>query len=303
MDKLTSMKVFCRVVMRENFSQAARELRLSPAMITKHVAGLEEELGIRLLNRTTRRVSTTEAGRRYFELCQQLLHDIDEAEASLTELGSKPRGQLRIAAPVDFGVLCLAPAIAAYLQTYPEIQIDIHYQDNKVNLIDEGYDLAIRIGALDDSNLIAQRVLPYPMVCCASPDYLKQHGTPRTPQDLKSHNCLTYAYSSSNNEWVFSKNNERFAIRVSGRLNANNGRAMVATAVQGVGIIMKPYFMIQDHIPNGELVPILTDYHSQAATVYAVYPHRQFLPAKISSFIDFIRHYFDQNNPMAGKGG
>jgi DNA-binding transcriptional LysR family regulator len=293
MDKLTSMKVFCRVVTRENFSQAARELRLSPAMVTKHIAALEEQLGIRLLNRTTRRVSATEAGLRYFDSCKRLLSDIEDAEASLSELGSTVSGQLRISAPMDFGVMHLSPAIGCYLNRYPKVQIDIDYQDRRIDLIEEGFDLAIRIGKLPDSSLVSQRIMPSRIVLCAAPAYLEQYGTPQTPQDLRDHNCLTYSYSSTNNDWLFKKGEERFSVKVSGRLNANNGRALVAAAVNGLGIVEKPYFMVQEYLQSGQLVELFEQYTHSEVNIYAVYTHRQFLPAKISTFVAFIKDYFN----------
>jgi len=296
MDKLTSMRVFCRVVTRENFSQAARDLHISPAMVTKHIASLEEQLNIRLLNRTTRTVSTTEAGERYYLIARNMLADLEDAESSLAELGSRPTGTLKISAPIDFGVLSLAPAIAHYLNLYPEVKIDISYQDKRVNLVEEGFDLAIRIGKLSDSTLVAQRIMPQRMLCCAAPAYLEAHGSPLVPTDLRQHNCLTYTYSATNNEWLFQKNNESSAVRVSGRLNANNGRAIVAAAVEGVGIILKPEFMVRDALESGQLIQVLDQYEIPSNNVYAVYPHRQYLPAKMSSFIDFLKtHFADQN--------
>ncbi|MEH6473664.1 MAG: LysR family transcriptional regulator [Halopseudomonas sp.] len=294
MDKLTSMRVFCRVATCGNFSQAARELRISPAMVTKHIASLESELSIRLLNRTTRKVSTTEAGERYLRLCQNLLSDIEEGEASLNELSQHPSGTLKLTAPVDFGVLKLAPAIANYLTRFPDVSIDINYQDRKVNLVEDGFDIAIRIGALPDSSLVAVPLITkHPLTCCASPGYLEQHGIPQHPADLRKHNCLTYSYSSTNNDWQFSNAGESHSIKASGSLNANNGRAMAAAAAQGVGIILKPQFMVQDFIDRGELVPILEDYQQPCSDVYAVYPHRRFLPAKMRSFIDYLKEYFN----------
>ncbi len=292
MDKLTSMKVFCRVAARESFSQAARDLHLSPAMVTKHVAFLESDLSIRLLNRTTRKVSTTEAGKRYYQHCLNLLSDIEEAEASLYEMGSRPRGLIKVSCPIDFGVLCLAPAIAIYLNRFPDVRIDINYQDRKISLVEEGFDLAIRIGLLEDSSLIAQRILPSPLICCASPAYLQSHPPLESPEQLKQHDCLTYAYSSTNNEWLFSKHQQRFAIKVKGRLNSNNGRASVAAARLGLGIILKPDFMVREYLDNGELVQLFSDYQTIDSQVYAVYPHRQFMPAKIKTFIAFLKEYF-----------
>ncbi len=292
MDKLTSMKVFCRVVSRENFSHAARDLSLSPAMVTKHVAFLEQELGIRLLNRTTRRVSATEAGERYYQHCLNLLSDIEEAEASLYEMGSRPGGLLKLTCPIDFGVLCLAPAIAIYLNRHPEVRIDINYQDRKVNLIEEGFDMAIRIGQLEDSSLVAQRIMPSRVICCAAPAYLQSHPPLTSPEQLKDHNCLTYTYSSTNNEWQFHNPQQSCAIRVNGRLNSNNGRASVAAARLGVGIILKPEFMVREYLQSGELVQLFPDYQVNEGNIYAVYPHRQFMPAKISTFIAFLREYF-----------
>lgn len=292
MDKLTSMQVFCRVASCGNFSHAARELGISPAMVTKHIAALEDLLSIRLLNRTTRKVSMTEAGESYLRLCQNLLSDIEEGEASLSQLSHHPSGTLKLTAPIDFGVLRLAPAIANYLNRFPDVRIDINYQDRKVNLVEEGFDLAIRIGALPDSSLVAVPLMKHHLVCCASPAYLEQYGQPQHPTELRQHNCLTYSYSSTNNEWHFRNAEESCAIKVSGRLNANNGRAMVAAATLGVGIILKPQFMVQDYIATGELVPILEDYEQSHSDVFAVYPHRRFLPAKMRSFIDYLKEYF-----------
>lgn len=293
MDKLTSMRVFCRVATSGNFSLAARELRISPAMVTKHIASLESQLGIRLLNRTTRKVSMTEAGESYLRLSQNLLSDIEEGESSLSELSHHPSGTLKLTAPIDFGVLYLAPAIANYLNRFPDVSIDINYQDRKVNLVEDGFDIAIRIGSLPDSSLIAVPLMKQQTICCASPDYLQRHGRPRHPTELRKHNCLTYSYSSTNNDWHFSKDGESYAIKASGRLNANNGRAMTAVAAQGVGIILKPQFMVQDFIDKGELVAILEDYDLPHGDVFAVYPHRRFLPAKMRSFIDYIKEYFE----------
>tara|TARA_R110001583_G_scaffold43509_2_gene138441 strand:+ start:1421 stop:2305 length:885 start_codon:yes stop_codon:yes gene_type:complete len=292
MDKLTSMQVFCRVATCGNFSHAARELRISPAMVTKHIASLEDQLSIRLLNRTTRKVSMTEAGESYLRLCQNLLSDIEEGEASLSELSHHPSGTLKLTAPIDFGVLRLAPAIARYLTRFPDVSIDINYQDRKVNLVEDGFDIAIRIGALPDSSLIAVPLMKHQLVCCASPGYLEEHGLPRHPTELRKHNCLTYSYSSTNNDWHFRNAQESLSIKANGRLNANNGRAMVAAAAQGVGIILKPQFMVQDFIDRGELVPILENYEQPRSDVFAVYPHRRFLPAKMRSFIDYLKEYF-----------
>ncbi len=292
MDKLTSMRVFCRVANFGNFSQAARELRISPAMTTKHIASLEGQLNVRLLNRTTRKVSLTEAGERYLQLCQSLLCDIEEGEASLSEQNQHPGGILKLTAPLDFGVLRLAPVVASYLNSYPDVCIDIDYQDRKINLVEEGIDIAIRIGTLPDSSLVAVSLMETPLICCASPAYLEQNGYPTHPADLRQHNCLTYRYSSNNNDWHFSKASETVSIKVYGRLNANNGRTMVAAAVLGVGIIYKPLFMVQDHIDRGELVAVLEQYECPHQGIYAVYPHRRFLPAKIRTFIDFIKQDF-----------
>lgn len=292
MDKLTSMRVFCRVSANGNFSQAARELRISPAMATKHIASLESQLNIRLLNRTTRKVSTTEAGARYLTLCQSLLNDMEEGEASLSELSTHPSGTLKLSAPIDFGVLQLAPAIAGYQNRYPDVNIDINYQDQKVNLVEDGVDIAIRIGALPDSSMIAIPLMEVELVCCASPAYLAQHGHPLHPGDLRQHNCLTYSYSSTNNDWLFTRGSESFTIKASGRLNSNNGRAMSIAAALGTGITLKPLFMVQDFIDRGELVPILDDYDCATHGVYAVYPHRRFLPAKMRSFIDYLKQTF-----------
>ncbi len=292
MDKLTSLRVLCHVVEEGSFSAAARALKISPAMVTKHIASLEQQLNTRLLNRTTRRVNATEAGERYYQKCRRILQDLNEAEASISELGGAPSGLLRISAPMDFGLMYLAPAIGCYLARYPEVSIDIDYTDSLVNLLDQRFDLAIRISQLADSSLVAQRIMSSRHVLCAAPAYLERHGEPACPDELSQHNCLTYSYSTTNSEWTLVKEGRSHSVRFAGRLNANNGRAMVLAAVQGLGIICKPEFLVRDFLQSGALVPILTEYSLAPGNelhVYAVYPHRQYLPAKVRTFIEFLK--------------
>jgi DNA-binding transcriptional LysR family regulator len=293
MNKLVAMRVFCRVVSRQSFSAAARDLEISPAMVSRHVSELEQQLGVRLLHRTTRRVTATEAGMRYFEESMRLLDAMEEIETNLRSGEREPRGTLRVSCPLDFGVLKLAPAIAGYLERFPGVRIDADFNDRKVNLVEEGFDLAIRIGAMEDSNLVARRLAPVTFTCCASPSYIARHGEPRTPKELSDHQCITYTYSATRNDWHFEKDGQRFVARVAGRLNSTNGRASVKVAVNGAGIIVKPDFMVEAELKSNLLVPVLRAYTIPSSAVYAVYPHREFLPARVRGFIDYLDGCFN----------
>ncbi|HXY98907.1 MAG TPA: LysR family transcriptional regulator [Stellaceae bacterium] len=289
MDRLTSLEVFVKVVEKENFAAAARELGLSPAMVSKHIQALEERLGARLLNRTTRRLSLTEVGRGYFERARQVLADLEDADRAASDLQAAPRGLLKVNAPFSFGIRHIGPAIAAYLAAYPEVSIDISLNDHYIDLLAEGVDLALRIGRLADSSLIARRLAPIRLVACAAPAYLARHGAPRAPKDLAEHRCLLYTYASTADEWRFiGPDGEDAVVRVSGRLLANSGDIIVAAALDGLGIALTPTFMAGEHVQAGKLVTLLPGYAAPEAALYAVYPPGRHLSAKLRSFIDFL---------------
>src|SRR5258707_5429702 len=223
MDRITGLSVFAKIVEGSSFAAAARHCGLSPAMVSKYILALEERLGARLLNRTTRRVSPTEIGRVFYERATRSLADLDDAEQETSALQATPHGLLRVNGPLSFGIRHLASAIADYLGACPAVEIDVTLSDRVADLVEEGFDLAIRIGRLADSSLIARRIAPCLLVACAAPSYLAKHGAPQKPADLAKHNCLGYSYAALRNEWRFSGPDGVQSVRVTGRLNANNG--------------------------------------------------------------------------------
>lgn len=297
MDKHTAMQVYCRVVELESFAATGRALGISTAMVSKHIAALEKELGIRLLNRTTRRVSATDEGQYYYQRCRTLLHEIEELESSVTLQGHAPRGLLRLTAPMDFTLLHLLEPIQQFQRQYPQVRIELELDDRQRNLAADNFDVAIRIANLSDSSLVARRLTQCQGGFYASPGYLAEAGTPETPHQLQQHRCLLYTYlTQDRNYWVFDdKNGQRQKVRVHWTLAANNGRALCEAAAQGMGIVQQPDFIAAPFVREGRLVPLLTDYPGQAFPIYAVYQHRQFLPARIVAFVDFLRDYFAEH--------
>jgi DNA-binding transcriptional LysR family regulator len=287
-DIVTGMRVFTTVVDIGSFAGAADKLDLSRGMATRYVAQLETHLGVRLLNRSTRKLSLTEAGSNYYQRATQVLAMVEEAENSVAQNASTPRGILRVTSSVAFGVHHLGWAITEYLQTYPDVQVEVTLNDRAVDLIEEGFDLAIRVAREIDPGLIARKLTYARMVACASPGYLKQHGIPKSPEDLTSHNCLSYTYWSQGNEWRFRRKGVERKVRVSGNLHGNNGDILIEAAIEGLGVILQPTFLAYEALRQGKLVRILADWETDNLTVFAVYPNRQFLPPKVRSFIDFL---------------
>lgn len=296
MDRLTNLEVFVKVVEGNSFAAAARHFGMSPAMVSKHVQALEERLGARLLNRTTRRLSLTEVGRAYYERSRQVLADIEEADRAVGDLQAAPRGILKLNAPFSFGIRHLGPALADYLATYPEVTADVTLSDRYIDLLAEGVDLALRIGQLADSSLVARRLAPVRLVVCAAPDYLKRRGIPQTPKDLAEHECLEYTYASNPREWHFSTADGRSeVVRVSGRLLCNNGDILRTAALAGTGIVRGPTFIVGEDVCAGRLVPLpLSGYEPPDGALYAVYPPGRHLSAKVRSFIDFLARRFGE---------
>ena len=293
MDRFVGMAVFTKVVESSSFAAAGRHFDMSPAMVSKHVRVLEERLGVRLLNRTTRRVSATEVGQNYYERCLQILSEVEDAERAAGDLQAAPRGLLRVTTSVSFGAHQLAPAIADYLVAYPDVSVDLILQHSQVDLLEERIDLAIRLGQLLDSSLIARKLYAIEMVLCASPAYLAANGTPQQPRDLVKHNCLIYTYAAGR-AWTFTdqRSGKTEVIRISGHLLANSGDALLAFALKNTGIVLAPDYLAADELAAGRLIRLLPDYKTQDMPVYAVYPHGHYLSAKTRTFIDFLAARF-----------
>jgi DNA-binding transcriptional LysR family regulator len=287
-DILASMRVFTAVVDAGSFAGAADRLDLSRGMATRYVAQLEGHLGVRLLNRTTRRLSLTEAGGDYYQRATQVVALVEEAGSSVAQEAAVPRGTLRINVPVAFGARHLGPMITGYLQRTPGVEVDLTLNDRVVDLVEEGFDLAIRIAARIDPGLVARKLTRARMVACASPIYLKKYGMPKTPMDLQDHNCITYAYSAVQSGWQFRRKGEEKTVRVSGNLRGNNGDLQVAAALAGLGIVREPSFLVYEALRRKELVRVLPGWEQDELSIFAVYPHRKFLPPKVRSFIDFV---------------
>lgn len=288
MDILTCMKTFVAVVDCESFTSAGARLDLSKAIASKYVGILEDHLGTRLLNRTTRRLSLTESGAAYYERCVQILADVDEAEQAAAQLTAVPRGTLKLAMPVSFGTTRIAPLLHGYLQRYPQVRLDIALADRRVDLIEEGFDLAIRVGHLPESGLVARKLTTDRIVCCAAPTYLERHGTPRMPSELAQHACLNYSYSSAGDEWILGQGKNRTAVHIDGPLSANNGDMLRSVALAGAGVIWQPHFIVGDDLRAGRLIELMADQPGPELGIYALYPSRKHLSAKVRTFVDYL---------------
>jgi DNA-binding transcriptional LysR family regulator len=293
MDALADIAVFVRVVERGSFTLAADELELSRAVVSKYVSRLEERLGARLLHRTTRRLSLTEAGAALFEASRGALERIEEAEGAVAQLQAEPRGRLRVSAPMSFGILHLGPALAEFARAHPRVSLDMRLDDRFVNLVEEGIDVAVRIGALTDSSLVARRLASTRMLVCAAPSYLAHHGEPEIPEDLAAHDCLIYSYLSTANVWRFSAPDGReVPVAVSGRFRINNGIVLAEAAAAGHGILLTPSFYVGPMLRDGRLKRILAGYRLPELGIHAVYPERAQVPPKVRAFVDFLAQRF-----------
>ncbi len=293
MDRFAAMSVFSKVVELGSFARAADRLELSTSAVSRHVADLESHLQTRLLNRTTRKLSLTESGHAFYERCVQVLADLDEAEQAAAQTSLVPRGTIKLTCGFSFGLLHLASAVAEYLARYPEVKFDVSLSDRVVDLVEEGFDLGVRIGSLGPANLIARKLGETRLIACASRAYLKKHGTPQTPEDLAHHNCVTYAYVPDSTLWRFrdQAGGER-PVTVSGNVHANNGDLLTQAAVSGVGIVFEPEFIVGEALAAKKLVRLLEAYEPAPLGIYAVYASRKHLSAKVRSFVDFLAERF-----------
>ena len=300
-DVLTGMRVFTTVVDAGSFASAADKLDLSRGMTSRYVAQVENHLGVRLLNRTTRRLSLTEAGNDYYQRATQVLALVEDAERAATQETAEPRGTLRINTSVAFGARHLGDAISDYLQRYPQVKADLTLNDRVVDIIEEGFDVALRIARQIDPGLVARPITHARLVACASPEYLKKYGTPKSPADLTHHNCLSYAYSGHQHAWDFTRRGREQTVKVAGNLHGNNGEILCHAATSGLGVIVQPTFLVYELLRARKLVRILEGWEADALTIYAVYPSRQFLTPKVRSFIDFLVERFGPQ-PYWDKG-
>jgi DNA-binding transcriptional LysR family regulator len=293
MDRFAAMQVFAKVVEHGSFARAAERLAISTSACSRQVAELEAHLDVRLLNRTTRRLSLTESGQAFYERCVQVLADLAEAEQAATMSAARPRGTLKLTCGISFGVRHIARLVGAFVARHPEVRFDVQLSDRFVDLVEEGFDLAIRIGESPTQNLIARKLGETRLVPCAAPVYLREHGAPGTPADLAQHACLTYEYLPQRGTWRFQDvAGGEHAVRVAGPVHANNGDLLAAAAVEGIGIAMEPDFIVDADVAAGRLVRVLADYVPAPTNVYAVYPSRRHLSAKVRAFVDFLAERF-----------
>lgn len=294
MDKLAAIRAFVSVAEEGGFSAAAQELGLSKSAASRQIAALEEELGAQLLKRSTRSVKLTDSGFAYLERCRALLADLDEADRAVAALHNQPRGLLRVNAPMSFGISHAAPAVADFMNRYPDLQVALILNDRFVDPYEEGFDVTLRIGELEDSSLSARKLALIEMGLYASPGYVETRGRPREPKDLRSHWALHYGRPAANPEWTL-RGQHSVAIRY--RLCSNNGDALRVAALAGLGIAMIPTFLVRDELQKGALVPLLEGFEPQPIALYAIYPPTRFLAAKVRVFIDFLAERFQKLRP------
>ncbi|VAW67342.1 Transcriptional regulator, LysR family [hydrothermal vent metagenome] len=292
---LIELRSFMAVVESGGFKRAADILNASTAAISRRVSALERSLDTRLLNRTTRQIDLTEAGKQFYEDLQHIFCALDEAEERLHNEHKTPRGSLRIAAPQSFGTLCFAPVLPDFMNRYPEIEVKLQLDDRLTDIVAEGIDIAIRIGAPKDSSLVASCIAAIPRVFCASPDYLQKHGEPEQPAELAAHNCLHYNQLSMKEEWSYEKKGKMYSFRAGGTLSTNNGEVLRDAAIAGIGITLLPKFIVSDALRTGRLKAVLTDYYPKPFGLYAVRPSRKFTPLRIKRLIEFLQEKFSEN--------
>jgi len=293
MDKFQEMASFVAVVEAGSFVGAADATGVSKAAVSRHVAELEQRLGARLLHRTTRRLSLTDDGQLFFARAKEMLAAIDEAESEISSRSGEPSGLLRINAPLTFGVMHLAPLWGRFAQLYPKVSLDIELSDRVVDLVEEGYDLAVRITNLPSSQLVSRQLASTRMVACASPPYLALHGTPQHPRDLAQHEVISYSYWAARNEWTFvAPDDNPVVVRTRARIHANNGDTCRAAALDHQGIILQPDFLVADDLRRGDLVELLPTYRAMTLGIHAVYPSRKHLPIKTRRLVDFLVEAF-----------
>ena len=298
MDRLTEMEAFATVVDQGGFTDAAKKMGISKSAVSKHVSSLETRLGARLLNRTTRRVSPTEIGLAYYDRARRVLNDAGEADALVTAMQSAPSGLLRVSAATDFGVNHLSPALGGFLHEFPDITVNMVLNNRYVELISEGFDLAVRIGELEDSSLRARKLADTHKMMIASPKYFEEYGRPEKIDDLNEHKLLHYSNQASGNVWkLTAPSGEKRQVRSAGWLTVNDGQSLLNAAINGLGIAFLPSFLYSDALREGLLEPAIKDLPVETQGIYAVYPPGRYTQPKVRAFIDFLVEQFKDRGP------
>lgn len=293
MDKLTALTVFRRVAELESFSGAARELGLSNTAVSKNVRELEAALGARLIHRTTRRLHLTAAGEDYYRRAAAILDELAAADAAVMESSDAPRGLLRVSAPMSLGLTLLAPAVGEFLATYPELRVELELNDRKVDLIREGFDVALRGGGpLADSSLVARKLMPLDRYVCGSPGYFERHPEPERPEDLAHHRCLIYSLSDQPTRWTFRRGPTTRSVDIAGPLRVNSSLALVSAAVAGAGLAWVPAFAVEQELQRKTLRPVLREWQSEPQALYVLFPQHQQTSHKVRRFIDWLAGRF-----------
>jgi len=289
MNELTQIKSFVALVESGSISKAAERMDIAVSAVSRRLKELESSLGVQLVQRTTRKMHITEAGEKFYRRCGRLLDDLEEAKHEASNTATALSGTLRIATPLSFGVAHLSPAVAAFMHLHPQIKIELDMSDRRIDLVEEGLDLAIRIGTLEDSSLMARKLAPVRHVVCASPDFLNRHGIPSTPQDLSALPALCYGNLSQPDTWHYhDKDSKPGQVKVPMRMRANNGDALVEAAIAGLGVLCEPSFIVHGSVERGVLKPLLTDYQWNPMGIFAVYPQTKHMPTRVRAFIDFL---------------
>ena len=293
MDRFEDLQTFVAVVEAGSFTAAAARLDTAKSAVSRRVSALEERLGVQLLRRTTRHLSLTDSGKSFYERSARILADLDEAESAIAQEHGELHGTLKVALPLSFGLRHMCKPVAEFSRRHPRVEFDLDFNDRRVDLVEEGADLAIRIGHLADSSLIAKRIFEVRTVVCGSRSYFDEHGMPQTPQDLLHHKCLVYGNLSDPTKWVCrDADGKAHKVNVNAAMTATSGDFLSAAAIQGLGIAMQPTFIAGEAISRGELVAVLTDYEWPVSPAWAVYPPTRHLSYRVREFIDFLAEYF-----------
>lgn len=289
MNIFATIPIFTAVVEHASFSEASRQLGVTKSAVSKRITALEQHLGVKLIQRSTRKLSLTEAGEHYYSYIQRAKFLVNEAEDAITNLQGIPQGQLKVSLPMVFGELHIAPLLSEFLLRFPDIKLILSMDDNVVDLLQDGLDMVVRIGKLSDSNLIARKLSACRSVLCASPGYLKRQGEPKTLMELKQHNCLFYSYFRAGKEWRFEGPNGTERIKANGNIEINNSKILKQLMLDDVGICQMPLFLVEKELNNGTLVPLLKQYKLPQHGIYALFPQRTFIPAKLKVFLEFLQ--------------
>lgn len=294
MDKLNAISLFCKVIETQSFTQAAQQAQISLPMASKLVAQLEEHLNIRLLHRTTRKITPTEAGLLYYHRCLPILNELKEAEDCVSNISSTLQGKITMSVPMDFGSRFIAPYLGKFMEDYPNLELHIEFNDRRVDVIAEGFDLALRIGSLADSSIVAKKIADSHLILVASPAYLAKFGEPQDVAELEKRECLFY---ENYTQWKFTQSGQKHIIKPKGKIYSNNGYALVQMAKTGLGIITTPKFLIKEELNSGELIPIMPFLKQETLQISLLYPSRRYLSPKVRVIIDFFSQLMKEQQP------